>query len=116
MMLATLVLSEMKDDDSSVATNRSDFTMSVQCLLLQSVQCLCLLGISYANFTIQFKALSLSPMPFQKVVQRRKDPGTRSEGSGSQGGGGGSSWDKAASGGWGSNKGGDAGNGGGSGW
>ena len=42
------------------------------------------IDISYANLTIQFEALNLSPVPFQKVVRRRKDPGTRLKGAGAK--------------------------------
>jgi hypothetical protein len=69
-------------------------------------------GISFANFTIPFKAPYLS----HAISEGGDKEGSldKAEGSRSQGGGGGSSWDKAGGGGWDSNKGGgDAGSGGG---
>jgi hypothetical protein len=67
--------------------------------------------ISFANFKITSEAPDLS----HAISEGANKEGSldKAEGSRSQGGGGGSSWDKAGGGGWDSNKGGDAGSGGG---
>jgi hypothetical protein len=66
-----------------------------------------LVAFLFANFTIPSKAPDLS----HAISEGADKEGSldKAEGSRSQGGGGGSSWDKAGGGGWDSNKGGDAG-------